>query len=136
MATVTPNIGLTKPAGTENVNLTVINENYDKIDAAFGAMQTNLNAKQNGLSIYVTSEKSYSVPANSMTQISQAEVDLSELNCNHIYGAYILYEGTFMPYLIFQPVVKHLQKVMVYAYHHNTQNSAQTVKWKLAVVYD
>ena len=118
MATVTPNIGLTKPAGTENVNLTVINENYDKID------------------VYVTSEKSYSVPANSMTQISQAEVDLSELNCNHIYGAYILYEGTFMPYLIFQPVVKNLQKVMVYAYHHNTQNSAQTVKWKLAVVYD
>ena len=40
MATVTPNIGLTKPAGTENVNLTVINENYDKIDAAVGQNAT------------------------------------------------------------------------------------------------
>lgn len=136
MATVTPNIGLTKPAGTENVNLAVINENYDKIDTAFGTLQTGLNAKQNGLSIYVTSEKSYSVPANSMTQISQGEVDLSALNCNHIYGVYILYEGIFMPYLIFQPVVKNLQNVTVYAYHHNNSNSAITVKWKVAVVYD
>lgn len=136
MATTTPNIGLTKPTGTEFVNRSIINENWDKIDTAFGNVQTDLNTKQNGLSIYVTSEKSYSVPANSMTQISQGDVDLSELNCNHIYGVYILYEGIFMPYLIFQPVVKNLQNVTVYAYHHNNSNSAITVKWKVAVVYD
>lgn len=136
MATTTPNIGLTKPAGTENVNRSIINENYDKIDTAIGTLQTGLNAKQNGLSTYVTSEKSYSVPANSMTQISQLEIDLTDLNCNHIYGVYILYELWFMPYLIFQPIVKNLQTVMLYAYHHNTQNSAQTVKWKVAIVYD
>ena len=136
MATVTPNIGLTKPAGTENVNLTVINENYDKIDTAIGTIQTDMATKQGSLSTYVTGEKSYSVPANSMTQISQLEVDLTALNCSHIYGVYILYEGFFMPYLIFQPIVKSLQTVVVYAYHHNTQNSAQTVKWKVAVVYD
>ena len=136
MATTTPNIGLTKPTGTEFVNRSIINENWDKIDTAFGNVQTDLNTKQNGLSIYVTSETSYSVPANSMTQISQGDVDLSELNCNHIYGVYILYEGIFMPYLIFQPVVKNLQNVTVYAYHHNNSNSAITVKWKVAVVYD
>ena len=36
MATTTPNIGLTKPIGTENVNRSIINDNYDKIDAACG----------------------------------------------------------------------------------------------------
>lgn len=38
MATTTPNIGLTKPVLTENVSLTVINDNYDKIDTEFGKL--------------------------------------------------------------------------------------------------
>ena len=41
METTTPNIGLTKPVLTENVSLTVINDNYDKIDTEFGKL-TNL----------------------------------------------------------------------------------------------
>lgn len=41
MATTTPNIGLTKPVGTEFVSLGIINENYDKIDAAFGNIDVN-----------------------------------------------------------------------------------------------
>ena len=36
MATTTPNVGLTKPIGTENVSRQVINDNYDKIDSEFG----------------------------------------------------------------------------------------------------
>ena len=36
MATQTTNIGLTKPAGTDNVSRQVINDNYDIIDTEFG----------------------------------------------------------------------------------------------------
>lgn len=36
MATQTTNIGLTKPAGTDNVSRQVINDNYDIIDEEFG----------------------------------------------------------------------------------------------------
>ena len=36
MATTTPNVGLTKPIGTENVSRQVINDNYDIIDSEFG----------------------------------------------------------------------------------------------------
>ena len=37
MATTTTNLGLTKPATSDNVDITVINGNMDKIDAAVGA---------------------------------------------------------------------------------------------------
>ena len=52
MATTTPNIGLTKPVGTEFVNLSIINENYDKIDEAVGQIneaieQTNEDVDHN-----------------------------------------------------------------------------------------
>lgn len=43
MATTTPNIGLTKPALGEYVSLSVINENYDKIDDAIGAVPAGSN---------------------------------------------------------------------------------------------
>ena len=33
MATTTTNHGLTKPAGTDNVDISVLNTNFDKIDA-------------------------------------------------------------------------------------------------------
>jgi len=50
MATTTPNIGLTKPVGTEFVNLGIINENYDKIDEAIGNLETEIeNIDVNGM---------------------------------------------------------------------------------------
>jgi hypothetical protein len=39
MATQTTNIGLTKPAGTDNVSRQVINDNYDILDTEIGARQ-------------------------------------------------------------------------------------------------
>lgn len=42
MATTTPNIGLTKPVGTELISLGIINENYDKIDEAVGLNKSKL----------------------------------------------------------------------------------------------
>lgn len=39
MATTTPNLGLTKPAGTDKPEITVINENMDKIDAAVAGIE-------------------------------------------------------------------------------------------------
>lgn len=69
MATTTPNIGLTKPAGTENVNLSIINENYDKIDEAIGLNATEI-AKLTGLFKIVTYNASFSVSKNYYTSIS------------------------------------------------------------------
>lgn len=43
MATTTPNLGLTKPAGTEKPDISVINVNMDKIDTAFGDMQDDID---------------------------------------------------------------------------------------------
>lgn len=45
MATTTSNLGLTKPAGTENPDISVINENMDKIDTAV-AKKAESNHKQ------------------------------------------------------------------------------------------
>ena len=42
MATTTPNIGLTLPDGTENINRSVINGNNTLIDTAVGALNSNL----------------------------------------------------------------------------------------------
>lgn len=39
MATTTTNLGLTKPAGTDKPDITVINENMDKIDAAVAGIE-------------------------------------------------------------------------------------------------
>lgn len=38
MATTTPNLGLVKPATTDGVNINVINENMDKLDAVHGQL--------------------------------------------------------------------------------------------------
>ena len=40
MATITSNLKLTKPSGNENVSVTVLNENFDKIDSEIGSLQT------------------------------------------------------------------------------------------------
>lgn len=69
MATTTPNIGLTKPIGTEFVNLGIINENYDKIDEAVGLNATEV-AKLTGLFKIVTYNASFSVSKNHYTNIS------------------------------------------------------------------
>lgn len=45
MATTTPNLGLTKPAGTEKPDISVINDNMDKIDTAV-AKKAESNHKQ------------------------------------------------------------------------------------------
>ena len=42
MSSLTPNLGLTKPAGTENYSLSVVNDNSDKIDTAMGDVETAL----------------------------------------------------------------------------------------------
>lgn len=43
MATKTTNLDLTKPAGTEVPDISVINGNMDKIDQAVGDMQYNID---------------------------------------------------------------------------------------------
>lgn len=43
MATTTTNLKLTKPAGTEKPDISVINGNMDKIDTAFGDMQDDID---------------------------------------------------------------------------------------------
>jgi len=40
MADITPNIGLKKPLGNENADITIVNENMDKLDQSLGAMAT------------------------------------------------------------------------------------------------
>ena len=43
MATQTTNLKLSKPAGTEKPDISVINDNMDKIDTAYGNMQEDLD---------------------------------------------------------------------------------------------
>ena len=42
MSSTTTNLSLTKPAGGENINLSVLNGNWDKIDAAAGRTYYNI----------------------------------------------------------------------------------------------
>ncbi len=46
MATITSNLKLTKPSGNENVSVTVLNENFDKIDSEIGSLQTDYVVSQ------------------------------------------------------------------------------------------
>lgn len=48
MATTTPNLGLTKPATSDNVDITVINTNMDKIDTAVSGTPNSLAIVSNG----------------------------------------------------------------------------------------
>lgn len=48
MATTTPNLGLTKPATSDNVDITVINANMDKIDTAVAGTPNALAVVANG----------------------------------------------------------------------------------------
>jgi len=45
MATLTPNYSLTKPAGTDTVNIDVINNNMDLLDAAVASKETPAGAQ-------------------------------------------------------------------------------------------
>lgn len=42
MSSLTPNLGLTKPVGTENYDLDIVNGNSDIIDTAMGDVETAL----------------------------------------------------------------------------------------------
>lgn len=44
MATETTNLHLTKPSGNESVDVSVLNENFDKIDTAYSSTENNVSA--------------------------------------------------------------------------------------------
>lgn len=61
MATVTPNYGLTKPAGTDPVDISVLNTNADIIDTALHGLDTSKQDAEEGMGLsqesYTTAEK-------------------------------------------------------------------------------
>lgn len=61
MATTTPNYGLTKPAGTDPVDISVLNGNADIIDTALHGLATSKQDAQEGMGLsqesYTTAEK-------------------------------------------------------------------------------
>lgn len=62
MATTTPNYGLTKPAGTDPVDISVLNTNADIIDTALHGLDTSKQDAEEGMGLsqesYTTAEKS------------------------------------------------------------------------------
>ena len=52
MATTTTNLGLTKPALSESADVTVLNDNWDKVDTEAGKERSNLAAAYNASSAY------------------------------------------------------------------------------------
>ena len=70
MAT-TSNIGLTKPAATDTVNLTTLNSNWDKIDQAIGAISGTISASNNVMS-RINNLIPSSLTAGSSTSLSDA----------------------------------------------------------------
>lgn len=61
MATTTPNYGLTKPAGTDPVDISVLNTNADIIDTALHGLATSKQDAEEGMGLsqesYTTAEK-------------------------------------------------------------------------------
>lgn len=61
MATVTPNYGLTKPAGTDPVDISVLNTNADIIDTALHDLDNSKQDAEEGMGLsqesYTTAEK-------------------------------------------------------------------------------
>ena len=52
MSTTTANIGLTKPAGVDVVDIDIINDNMDLIDAAFGTNNNSLTELLDDVRLY------------------------------------------------------------------------------------
>lgn len=52
MSTLTPRLSLTKPAGTENYSVPIVNANNDIIDTAVGNLQDGLDAEEAALLAY------------------------------------------------------------------------------------
>lgn len=74
MATTTPNIGLTLPAGTEGWKRSVINGNFMILDTKIGAVgNTSLQSQINTLSIQIANPKN--VAYTSVTGTSQAQFE-------------------------------------------------------------
>lgn len=59
MATTTTNLGLTKPATTDAVDISVINGNMDLIDAALGVSTVTVTAATSNVTIASQSVKQY-----------------------------------------------------------------------------
>ena len=78
MAT-TSNIGLTKPAATDSMNVGVLNGNWDKVDLAIGAISGTISATNNVMS-RVNALAPSAMTGSSTTNLSDAVDGVSSAN--------------------------------------------------------
>ena len=106
MATVTPNIGLTLPAGNEKVSRQTINDNMTIIDTAFGnAHDSSVDSMQAGLSNVVDGDTTdEAIPAGAYAYIKNNEHSLAEGYYQNTSGSAFPASGGTADSTVFTPV--------------------------------
>lgn len=106
MATVTPNIGLTLPAGNEKVSRQTINDNMVIIDTAFGnAHDSSVDSMQAGLSNVVDGDTTdEAIPAGAYAYIKNNEHSLAEGYYQNTSGSAFPASGGTADSTVFTPV--------------------------------
>lgn len=99
MASQTTNLGLTLPAGSENVSRNVINGNMELIDEAYGTMEENVDYLMNGGPLYdflITREftKTYSISANQSIRFARSDFNFTVPSGYLIAGIASWYSGS------------------------------------------
>lgn len=87
MATTTPNLGLTKPATSDNVDITVINRNMDIIDSAVGGGISSVSATDDTNTITVPRDGTYLVSLVGQKQSAAVGAHKILLNNAFLIGA-------------------------------------------------
>lgn len=87
MATTTPNLGLTKPATSDNVDITVINRNMDIIDSAVGGGISSVSATDDTNTITVPRDGIYLVSLVGQKQSTAVGAHKILLNNAFLIGA-------------------------------------------------
>ena len=104
MATLTPNLGLTLPAGDENVSRQVINDNMMIIDAAAGN-NSSLDAMQEGLTNIVDGDTTEeAIPAGAYAYLKNNTHGLAEGYYQNISGSAFPTSGGTASITTFAPV--------------------------------
>lgn len=128
MATTTPNIGLTKPTGTEFVNRSIINENWDKIDAAFG----NIDVDGMFKTILYTASN-ITVNANNIANVDASDFGISDVAGYTPIAPVFFYSGSYDVAIIWLSATATDERTTMSL--RNVSNTAKTCSPQIRIAY-